>query len=302
MGGDTHPPFRAGFVALVGEPNVGKSTLLNTLLRQKISIVTNKPQTTRHKVLGILTGDSYQAVFLDTPGLITPRYALHDAMMASASAAMQDADLILWLIDASAPPQVGEPVSLLKRLTDLAKPVFLVINKVDLVNKADLLPLIERCAGSFSFEEVFPLSALKPRNTLPLLSAVVALLPVHPAYYPSDTLSDQNERFFVAEIIREKVFLKTHEEVPYASTVDIVEFREREGGKWFISAEVYVERESQRGILIGKHGTMLKVIGSMARTEIETFIGHPVFLELHVKVRERWRSDGTWVRRLGYRS
>jgi GTP-binding protein Era len=197
---------------------------------------------------------------------------------------------------------VEELGDLFTRLGKLAKPVFLVVNKVDLVEKPELLPLIDRYAGSFAFKEVFPLSALRRDETGPLLDAVVRELPFHPPYYPVDTLSDQNERFFVAEIIREKVFLKTHEEVPYATSVTIIEFKEREGGKWYIGAEVYVERDSQRGILIGKNGVMLKEIGTIARREIERFLGHPVFLELHVKVRDRWRSDEEWVKRLGYRT
>jgi GTP-binding protein Era len=275
---------------------------MNALLGQKVSIVTNKPQTTRHKVLGILTTGSYQVVFLDTPGLITPRYALHEAMMISATSAMQDADLLLFMIDAASPGAVEEQRDVLSRLRGLGKPVFLVLNKIDRVPKNNLLPLTDTHAKRYPYREIFPVSALRLDGTSALLEAVVREMPLHPAYFPADTLSDQNQRFFVSEIIREKIFLKTQEEVPYAATVDILEFKEREEGKWFVRAEVYVERDSQRVILIGKNGSMLKEIGRMARQDIERFLDHPVYLEIHVKVREKWRSDEEWVKRLGYRA
>jgi len=296
--------FRAGYAAIIGEPNVGKSTLLNGLLGQKISIVTPKPQTTRHKILGILSGEGHQIIFLDTPGLITPKYALHEAMMRAASLAMDDADLLILMIDGSRsrPPDDATMAALLGQLQQRQKPVYLVINKVDLVNKDSLLPLIGQYAKSFSFREIIPLSALTRRGTETLVQIMVRDLRLHPPYYPLDIISEAHQRFFVAEIVREKIFLKCREEIPYSASVDIVEFKEREGGKWFISADVYVEKPSQKGILIGKKGAMLRAVGALARKDIERFLDHPVFLELHVKVRENWRQDEEWLHRLGYTS
>lgn len=302
--GSNGPPseFRAGYVTLIGDPNVGKSTLMNTFLGQKISIVSAKPQTTRHRILGIHSDETHQAVFLDTPGIIRPRYLLQEMMMRFASAAIADGDLLLFMVDAEH-PAIGDDLAhaeAFSRLAGLRKPVLLVINKVDLVEKPALLPIIDFYARAFAFKEIFPVSALKGDGTAPLLQAVLRELPVHPPYYPLDIASEQSERFFVSEIIREKIFLRTHEEIPYSTTVDIQEFKERERGKWFISADIYVERESQKGILIGRQGAKLKEIGRLARKEIEDFLQHPVFLELHVKVREGWRGDDLWLRRLGY--
>jgi GTPase len=299
------PHFRAGYITIVGEPNVGKSTLMNALLNQKISIVTNKPQTTRHKILGIHSTDAVQIIFLDTPGIIKPRYMLQEVMMQFASGAIQDADLLFFMIDATAPGAKDEDLAhdeAFKRLEGLRKPVFLVINKVDLVDKGSLLPLIDFYSRKFSFKEIFPISALKKDGTGALVAAAVQSLPEHPPYYPLDIVSEQSQRFFVSEIIREKIFLRTQEEIPYSTTIDIVDFKERDAGKWFVSADIYVERESQKGILIGKKGAMLKEIGLLARREIEQFLEHPVYLELHVKVRENWRGDKNWLARLGYKS
>jgi len=296
-------PFRCGYVAIIGNPNVGKSTLMNGLVGQKLSIVTPKPQTTRHKVLGILSNASYQAIFLDTPGLIKPQYLLHETMMASASSALADADLVLFMIDATR-ARPGEDLTLdtaFAALKDLPKRVILVINKVDAVNKSELLPLIDFYAGSFSFNEIFPISALYLDGTQELLKAIVSGLPLHPPFYPLDVLSEHPERFFVGEIIREKIFQKYGQEIPYAAAVDITEFKEREEGKTFICADIYVERESQKGILIGKKGATLKQIGMWARKDIEKHLQHPVFLELHVKVRKAWREDGQALTQLGYR-
>ncbi len=295
--------FRCGYAAIVGEPNVGKSTLLNCLLGQKISIVTSKPQTTRHKILGILSTETYQIIFLDTPGLIKPQYRLQHVMVQSAEAAVTDADLLLYMIDAASPnTDEDSPLpGIFRRAKERGKPVFLVINKVDLVNKRDLLPLIDAISRRYAFQEIFPISALRADGTGALLSAIVAQIPEHHPLYPLDIVSEKDQRFFVAEIIREKIFLKCREEVPYSATVEVVEFRENEAGKWFISADIYVERESQKGIVIGKGGAMLKEIGQMARKEAEQFLDHPVFLELHVRVKERWREDEEWLKKMGYK-
>ncbi len=295
--------FRAGYAALIGEPNVGKSTLMNALLQQKISIVTPKPQTTRHRILGILSAPEYQLVLLDTPGIIAPRYALHEAMMAAARSALRDADSVLFMIDGAHPRKPDDAVLLgaFALLREAGRPVHLVVNKTDILSKASVAPLIDSYTAAFPFKQAHPVSALTGEGTGALLEALRGELPVHPPYFPPDIVSEQNQRFFVGEIVREKIFLRCREEVPYSTTVDIVEFKEREEGKWFISANVYVERESQKAILIGKKGAMLKEIGQLARVEIEQFLDHPVFLDLHVSVRG-WRDDDEWLRRLGYTS
>ncbi|MGA9116362.1 MAG: GTPase Era [Bacteroidota bacterium] len=301
--GDGPAPFRSGFVAIVGAPNAGKSTLLNTLLGEKISIVTEKPQTTRRAVRGILSAAEYQIVFLDTPGILTPAYLLHEHMMREAGAAVADADLILHVVDA--PQAIGSggraEDAALGSVRDAAKPALLVLNKVDRAEKQLLLPLMAAYAVAYPYREILPVSALRKEGIQGLPAMIAQLLPEHPPYYPSDIVSDQEERFFVAEIIREKIFRKTVRELPYAATVQIVQFAERREGKWFISAEVYVERDSQKAIVIGKNGAMLREIGRLARSDIETFLGHPVYLELHVRVR-KWRDDPPWLGRLGYGS
>ena len=306
MNGPAEPPahFRCGYVTIVGEPNVGKSTLLNCLLRQKVSIVTHKPQTTRHKILGILSTDSYQAIFLDTPGLITPKYMLQQVMMQSADSAMADADILLFMIDAADADPAADSTA--ARVFGAARgasvPVYLIINKIDLLPRTALLPLIDSWSKRHPFKEIFPVSALNGEGTDALRETIARQLPEHPPFYPTDIVSEKDERFFVSEIIRESIFLECHEEVPYSTTVEIVEFKEREEGKWFISGDIFVERESQKGILIGKGGAMLKNIGRRARGEIEKFLQHPVFLELHVKVGGRWREDEQSLRRFGYSS
>jgi len=291
---------------------------MNGLLQQKISIVTKKPQTTRHRILGILTTTAYQAVFLDTPGIIQPRYALHEAMMESAAAAVSDADLVLFMVDASRPAPGGDSLedAALAQFTASERPVYLVLNKVDLVDKSLLLPLIDRYAQRHPFKEIFPVSALTLEGTEGLMASVSAELPVHPPLYPADIVSEHHDRFFVAEIIREKIFIRCQEEVPYSTTVEITEFIERGASpdgepappaknrktpKWFISADIYVERESQKGILIGKKGATLKEIGELARRDIEKFLSHQVFLDLHVRVHAGWRGDRVWLERQGYR-
>lgn len=293
-------PFRCGYVAIIGAPNVGKSTLMNTLLGQKISIVTPKPQTTRHRVLGILSSDDSQIIFLDTPGLITPRYPLQESMMQTASAAIADADVVVLLVEATRRGEDGRDDLPLRELHSLTKPVLLVINKVDLVPKGDLLPLIDAYVRLHPFTAIIPVSALLRDGTDRIVPALRPLLPEHPPFYPLDIVSEQHQRFFVAELIREQIFLRAREEVPYAATVEVLEFAEREEGRWLIRAEISVERDSQRGIVIGKNGAMLREIGRAARREIERFLEHPVYLDLHVRVREKWRSDAAWLRRLGY--
>ncbi len=294
--------FRSGYVAIVGEPNVGKSTLMNNLLGQKVSIVSRKPQTTRHKILGILSSEHFQIVFLDTPGLLKPAYLLHEAMMRSVRSAVDDADLLLFMIDAT-DPHLGsdlEGTAGFRLLKEKGMPSYLAINKIDLLDKQELLPIIGFYSERHSFKEIYPISALTSIGTSDLLHGLVEEMPEHPPYYPTDIVSEHPERFLVAELIRERIFELFRDEIPYSTTVDIIQFEEREGKKDVIRAEIYVERESQKGILIGKDGSALKEVGIGARKEIEHLLGRRVFLELHVKVREKWRESREWLKRLGY--
>lgn len=295
-----HDTHKAGYVAIVGEPNVGKSTLLNALLNQKLSIVSARPQTTRQRVLGILSTDDGQVVFLDTPGLLQPKYLLHEKMVHSAHLALQDADIVLLLTEASRgtdlPPVVEQAVAGVGG----EKKLLLIINKIDTVQRQRVLPAIDHFARSGKFADIIPISALKSENLSDLLKTIVRYLPEHPPFYPPDSVSEQPERFFAAELIREKIFEQFREEVPYSTAVQIIDFKERDLGKTYISADIIVERDSQKGILIGKGGAALKKIGQRARVDIEQMVGRPVFLELHVKVREKWRENEAFLKRLGY--
>jgi GTPase len=292
--------FRAGYVAIVGEPNVGKSTLMNALLNQKISIVTPKPQTTRQRVLGILSTDEAQIVFLDTPGLIKPKYLLHERMLSSAESALNDADIILIMTEASRGAHLPREVEQLAIQKYPTKPILLVINKVDSVYKPSILPAMDEFSRRTEFKEVIPISALQRDNLDDLLKTLVKYLPVHEPFYPTDIVSDSTERFFVSEFIREKVFEQFQEEIPYSTAVEIREYREREEGKTYINADIVVERESQKGILIGAKGEALKKVGQAARQAIEEFLEHEVFLELRVKVKEHWREREALLNSYGY--
>ncbi|MGD9899751.1 MAG: GTPase Era [Calditrichaceae bacterium] len=290
--------FRAGYVAIIGLPNAGKSTLMNSLLDIKLSIISSKPQTTRRRVLGILNKKDLQAIFIDTPGILEPKYNLQKRMMQNVGSALDDADLILMIVDAK---QKTHPVRLdINSLNPKQKPVVLILNKVDIIPKADLLPLIEKYSKHYPFQSIIPISALKKDGMAELEKEMSSLLPLSPPYYPPDTLTDRPERFFVAEIIREKIFEKFWQEIPYSTEVEIETFTERDKGKDYISAVIYVERKSQKGILIGNKGEALKSIGSEARAEIETFLDRGVFLDLRVKVNEDWRKDDKKLNRLGY--
>ncbi|MGD0339789.1 MAG: GTPase Era [Bacteroidota bacterium] len=294
--------FRTGYVAIVGEPNVGKSTLMNALVGQKLSIVSKKPQTTRRRILGIVSDEISQIVFLDTPGIIKPKYLLHEAMMAYADSALKDADIIVVLVDVTQPRM--EPKSthdeMWKKIEHLQTPIFLLLNKIDRIEKNNLLPLIEYYNKGFIFKEILPISALNGEGLDELKETLKKYLPEHPPFYPPDIVSEQPERFFVSEIIREKIFIQFGKEIPYSTEVEVVEFTEHPATKDFIRAEIIVERSSQKGILIGKKGAALKHIGETARRDIEIFLERPVFLELYVRVREKWRTQAVWLRRLGY--
>ena len=291
--------FRSGFVSIIGEPNVGKSTLLNTLMGQKLAIVTPKPQTTRNRITGILTTDRYQVIFLDTPGILKPQYELHEYMVQAAYHAIADADVIFYMIDVAHPSPEVEP-EILEKLGEGNQPVILLINKIDRVAKPTLLPLIDLYHTRFDFAEIIPISATQGDGIPDLLDVLPQYLPTGMPYYPADIVSELPIRFFVAETIREKVFLKTRQEIPYASTVMIEEFQEREQGKTYIRAVIYVERPSQKGILVGQKGQTIKEIGRLAREEIEQFLEQPVYLELLVLVQPKWRHDSRRLRELGY--
>ena len=287
---------RSGYVAIVGKPNAGKSTLLNALLGQKLSIVTSKPQTTRHRVLGILSDADSQIIFLDTPGVIEPRYGLQESMMRSVRRAVVDADLILFIADVTR----ESPDTL--SLAELGNvPAVLVLNKMDLIRSEDALPLVEKYTSLRTFADVVPISAWKETNLDVLTEVIAARIPEGPPFYPKDQVSEHPERFFVAEIIREKIFQKFGQEVPYSTQVNIVDFTEKsDSGKDIIDAEIVVERDSQKAILIGKNGAAVKEIGIRARKSIELFLERPVYLRLFVKVRKGWRDSDTQLRSFGY--
>jgi len=291
--------FRSGYVAIIGKPNVGKSTLLNSFLGEKLSIVTPKAQTTRNRITGILTGENYQIVLLDTPGIFEPTYGLQRHMVQNALKAASEADLLLLMVEASDPPNELEK-EILGRIKNIKKDSILVLNKVDRVQKDSLLPLIAAYHDQFGFEEIVPISALTGDGVSRLLGVIVQHLPAGGIYYPEDQISDLPERFFIAEIIREKVFLKTQQEIPYSTTVQVDEVKERKGGKIYVRATVYVERESQKAIVIGDNGSMLKNIGRLAREEIERWLGASVYLDLWVAVKRDWREKESDLREFGY--
>ena len=290
---------KAGYIAIIGKPNVGKSTLMNALLGQKLSIVTAKPQTTRHRILGILREENFQMIFMDTPGLLTPRYKLQDKMLHRAQRAMAEADISVMMVEPV--ERVSELVeNVLISLQKTHKPIFLVINKIDTIEKKKLLPILELYASSYKLNKIFPVSALNKEGLNELKNELLLSLPAGPAFYPDDMITEHPERFFVAEIIREKIFINYGEEIPYSTTVVVEEFKERARKKDFIRANIVVEKNSKKGILIGKKGAALKKIGLLARQEIEQFIGRPVYLELFVKVREKWRQKDSLLQEYGY--
>ncbi|MDW7681875.1 MAG: GTPase Era [bacterium] len=292
--------FKSGYVALIGKPNVGKSTLMNALLGQNLSIVTAKPQTTRQRVLGILSDNDFQMIFLDTPGLLVPRYKLQDKMVKAAQRAVADADIILFLVEPE--DKVDElQDQTLKEIVAAAKKILLVINKIDTIARDEILPIIERYHNSYRLTEIFPISALNGDGVNDVKQSLITHLPAGMPFYPADQITDQPERFFVAELIRQKIFENYGEEIPYSTAVVVESFKEREAAKDFIRANIIVERDSQKGILIGKKGAALKKTGKLAREEIERFLDRPVFLELFVKVRQKWRQNETFLKEFGYK-
>jgi GTPase len=293
-------PFRSGFVAIIGRPNVGKSTLLNSILGEKIVITSDKPQTTRNRIRGIHNLPGAQMVFIDTPGIHRAASMLNRYMVDEALASIREVDVILFLVEADAPP--GSQDSLVLELVgELTTPVVLIINKIDLVPKTALLESIDRFARLFPFREVIPVSAATGDGVERVVAAVYDLLPEGPVYFPDDILTDLPERFIVAEIVREKVFRLTRDEIPYATAVEVESFKEREDGSLIsITAVINVERDSQKGIVIGRKGEMLKKIGMQARREIEQLLDTKVFLELFVRVRKDWSENPRMLKELGY--
>lgn len=287
--------FRSGYVAIIGKPNVGKSTLLNNILGEKVSIVTSKPQTTRRRIRGIKTLKDCQIIFIDTPGIHKPLHKLGEFMVHEAIESLKDVDLILFVVE---PKEFGGGDRfILDLIKKSEKRCILIINKVDLIKKVELLPLIESFNRLHSFDAIIPLSALNKEDAEIVTREIAKRLPEGPRYYPEDTITDQYERFIASEIIREKVMERTEEEVPHSVAVEMVKWKE-ENGRIFISANILVEREGQKGIIIGKGGMRLKEIGRDARLEIERLTGKKVYLELWVKVREKWRSDERFLKEL----
>lgn len=289
---------KAGFVSIIGKPNVGKSTLMNRILGQHLSIVSAKAQTTRHRIKGILNAEDYQIVFSDTPGLLDPHYLLHQKMMDFVDAALEDADAVLFITDL-AEQYMDE--ALFARLKKIKVPVVVVINKVDQSGIDEINKLVHGWKKHLQPHAVIPASAINDFNTTVVRDTLLEVLPESPAFFPKDDVSDASLRFFTAEFIREKIFMHYRDEIPYASTVDIEAFKEGEA-QVHISAVIYVERDSQKGILIGKKGSSIKRVGTEARHDIESFLGKKVFLELFVKVEKDWRKHENKLRRFGYSS
>ncbi len=291
--------FRSGYVSIIGRPNVGKSTLLNALLGQKISIVAARPQTTRNRILGIKNLPEAQIIFIDTPGIHKPQNLLGEAMVRTAREVLEEIDVVLFVAEAGR--QAEKDRIIIESLARVAKPVFLIINKIDEVKKQDILPMMDGYSELFHFSEIIPVSALKGDGIGIVLQKILEHLPAGPKYYPDDIVTDQIERFMAAEIIREKIMEKTGEEVPYSVAVDIDSWTERPDGVVAIAGNIYVEREGQKGIIIGAKGRMLKEVGTLARVDIERLLGTRVFLQLWVKVKRGWRDDKKILHDLGYR-
>ena len=297
---ETEEKFRSGYVALIGLPNVGKSTLLNQLLGYKVAIATPKPQTTRFQIRGVLTGSNYQIVFVDTPGIHDAKGLFNKLIVEQALKAIEEVDAIVFIVDAShRNPQAEEKIIELLRKAN--KPTILALNKIDLIKKGELLPMIDFFSRVYPFEAIVPISALERDGLDLLVEEIVKVLPEGPMYYDLETLTDQPQRLLAAEIIREKIFMLTRQEIPYASAVVVEEFYEDpEKDLIHIQATVYVEKDSQKGIIIGKGGQMLKKIGTLAREELEFLLGKKVHLQLWVKVLKGWRKEEKLLRRLGF--
>ena len=294
---ESNKKHRAGFVNIIGNPNVGKSTLMNALVGEKLSIVTAKAQTTRHRIMGIVNGDDYQIVYSDTPGILKPNYRLQKSMMDFVDTAIGDADIILYVTDTIEKGDKNEEY--IAKLKQIQCPVILVINKIDISNQEQVLQLMAWWKEQLPNAIIFPASAQERFNLDNIFDAIVANLPQAPAWYDKDVFTDKNLRFFASEIVREKIFLNYKEEIPYSCEVAIEEFKEGEE-RYDISAVIYVMRDSQKGVIIGKAGSALKRVGTQARIEMEDFFQKKVFLRLFVKVDQDWRESKKELRKFGY--
>jgi GTPase len=287
---------RAGFVSIIGKPNVGKSTLMNSLVGERLSIITSKAQTTRNRIMGIVNGEDFQIVYSDTPGIILPQYELHKSMMKFVNSSLEDADIILFVTDIFERYDENE---VLEKLRHAEAPIYLIINKVDLATQDVVVEKINYWKEIVNAKEIIPISALEGYNVEKLLNLVIESLPVHPPYFDKDQLTDKPERFFAAEIIREKIFLNYKKEIPYSTEVVVTEFKEEEN-IIRIRSEIYVERQSQKGIIIGNKGDSIKKVGTEARLEMEKFFMKKVFLEQFVKVEPDWRAKPNKLKMFGY--
>lgn len=296
----TEEGHRSGFVAVVGRPNVGKSTLINGLIGEKIAIMSDRPQTTRNKIMCIMNAPNAQIVFLDTPGIHKPHHKLGEYMVKTAENSLQEVDAVLFVVDATERRGAGDNY-IIEKLKNIDTPVILVINKMDLLtDKNQLLTIISMYKDAYDFKAVVPVSALKDKEFDPLLKDLVPLMPEGPAYFPEDMVTDQPERLIVAELIREKILKLTRDEVPHSIAVEIEEMKVRPNDSLYIRADIYVERPSQKGIVIGAKGALLKLIGQQARKDIEALLGNKAFLELWVKVKPDWRNRDQFLRQMGY--
>jgi GTPase len=296
----TKEGYKSGFVTIIGRPNVGKSTLLNQVIGQKIAIMSDKPQTTRNKIQAVYTTEEAQVIFIDTPGIHKPKHKLGDFMTRTAQQTLNEVDLILFVINAEEGYGRGDQF-IIDRLQNVNNPVFLVVNKIDTVHPDELLPLIDMYRNKIDVAEVIPISALKGNNVNTLLEQIISYMEEGPQFYPEDQVTDHPERFITAELIREKVLHLTREEIPHSVAVVIEEMKVREEKNVvFVNATIIVERSSQKGIIIGKQGKMLKEIGKRARMDIETLLGSKVFLELYVKVQNDWRNRQKHLAEFGF--
>ena len=290
---------KSGFINIIGNPNVGKSTLMNCLVGEKISIITSKAQTTRHRIIGIVNGDKFQLIFSDTPGIIKPSYELQNSMMDFVKSALDDADIILYMLE------IGEKsikdLSVHNKILNAKIPTLILLNKIDLSNQEDLEQEVNKWSAQYPNSEIFPISALNNFNIENLINRIIELIPESPPYFPKDQLTDKPERFFVNEKLREKILMYYDKEIPYSVEIVTKEFKEEEN-LIKIRTQILVERESQKGIIIGHKGSALKKIGTKARLDLEKFFDKKVFIDLHVKVSKNWRSNPNQLKKFGYKN
>lgn len=294
--------FKSGFISIVGRPNVGKSTLLNNITGEKIAIMSDKPQTTRNTIKAVITGNDHQIVFIDTPGIHKPKNKLGDFMVNIAVETLNEVDVVLFLVEAQNPKPGPGDLFIIEQLKAVKSKVFLVINKIDLIEKSLILPLISAYKDLRDFDAIIPISALNDEKQDPLISEILKVMPEGPKYFPEDMMTDQPEKLIAAELIREKILQLVSDEVPHGVGVEVISFKQREDKDIInIQANIYCEKDTHKGILIGKAGSMLKRIGSLSRTDIENLLGTQVFLELWVKVKPDWRNSEQMLKVLGYK-